>query len=320
MAVLAIFNPISGAGRAKVSAAALAKAAGRHGLEIELLPTEPTPPERWLRPVLESRPPQAMVVIGGDGAVRLAAPEAARVGVPLVHLPAGTENLFAREFRMAPDPDRVFETLLQGRTRRVDLIEVSASGRASETAVLMASFGFDAEVVHDLAAHRSGAITHLSYLRPMLRRIRRLTLPTITATLDGEIVADGVQGMVVVANSRQYASRLDPARRAVMDDGVFDLLVLPCRTVPELLGWLVRTWLGRHLRDPRLLYRQGRRLELELDPASRWQVDGDPPHDREPLSRVDFTLRPGVLNVLEPPGDANTGGRTSKPPESLNGE
>ena len=302
MSVLVIFNPISGAGRARGLAEAAADAARSRGLDVELLPTSPGPADAWLREPIRGR--RALVVVGGDGAVRFAATEAVRAGVPLVHCPAGNENLFASEFGMTAVASEVAETLATGQVRRIDLVRASIEGRDDETVAIMASFGFDAEVVHDLASVRTGTVNNLSYVRPILRRMRAFDPPRISARVDGEPVADGIPGMVVVANSRQYASRLDPARRAVMDDGLIDLVVLPARSVSDLLGWMVRMRFGAHMRDPRLIYRTGRRIELELDPPSVWQADGDPPRASEPTDRIRFDVEPGVLAILEPPRTA----------------
>lgn len=299
MSVLVIFNPISGAGRGRALAEAVSDAATARGLDIELLPTSPGPAEAWLRAPLAGR--DALVVVGGDGAVRLAAPEAARSDVPMVHCPAGNENLFAREFGMRAAGESVARTLLDGVVRRIDLATAEIEGRASEDLVLMASFGLDAEVVHDLSAVRTGSVSNLSYVRPILRQIRSFEPPRVTAVVDGSVVAEDLPGMVVVANSRQYAIRLDPARRARMDDGLLDLVILPCRGTLDLLGWFPRTRLGRHMADSRLVYEQGRRIDLELSRPRRWQVDGDPPHDPEVASRIGFEVVPGALPVLVPP-------------------
>lgn len=307
MSILVIFNPISGAGRGRTLGAAVAEAARRRGLEVELLPTSPGPASGWLRGPLADR--DALVVVGGDGAIRGAAPEAARAGVPIVHCPAGNENLFAREFGMTADPEAVARTLAEGEVRRVDLGWGHIDDRPVEPVVLMASFGFDAEVVHDLASVRTGPVNNLSYLPPMLRRMRAFDPPRITALVDGELVVDGVKGLALVGNSRQYAARVDPARRAVIDDGRLDLVVVPASGVGSMLWWLARTRFGAHLRDPRLVYEVGAVVELRLEPASVWQADGDPPHDPRPVESIRFEVDPGGLPVLQPP--RTSGGRTS---------
>ncbi|MCP4939607.1 MAG: acylglycerol kinase family protein, partial [Phycisphaeraceae bacterium] len=150
MSTLVIYNPISGAGRALQSATNLERAAADAGLEVVLMPTRAEPPAAWLREPLASH--DRLVVVGGDGAVRAAAAEAAHADVPLVHLPAGNENLFAREFEMTDDVDEVVRRLRDGVVQRVDLASAAADGGPAETMVLMASVGFDADVVHDLAS------------------------------------------------------------------------------------------------------------------------------------------------------------------------
>ena len=188
MSVLVIFNPISGAGRARGIAEAVQAAGRERGLDLELLPTSPGfETDRWLREPLEGR--DALVVVGGDGAVRLVAAEAARAGVPLLHCPAGNENLFAREFGMRADPGFVAETLVRGEVRRVDLVRAEVDGRPDETVVLMASFGLDAEAVHDLSATRTGSVNNWTYVGPTLRQWWRFHPGPMSVSVDGTLAA-----------------------------------------------------------------------------------------------------------------------------------
>lgn len=298
MSILVTFNPISGAGRAERLATEIRDAARADGLDLELMQTSRGPADRWLRPALADR--EALVVVGGDGAIRLAAPEAARADVPLVHCPAGNENLFARDFGMTANPGDIVATLRAGRRHRVDLARVEVPGRPPEVVVLMASFGLDAEVVHDLDARRTGGVSNLSYVMPIVRQMLAYRTPVITAQVDGETVAEGMRGFALVANSPQYAGRLDPARGARMDDGLLHLLLFPGGGRFGLTRWLARVGLRRHQRHPDLVRVSGRRVELALAMPRRWQVDGDPPDDADPVDRIAFEIEPGALPVLVP--------------------
>ena len=299
MATLVIFNPISGAGRAHRLAVSLERAAVAAGIEIVLMPTQAEPPERWLRAPLADH--DRLVVVGGDGAVRSAAAEAARADVPLVHLPAGNENLFAREFEMTPDPEEVLRRLRHGEIRRVDLASASADHGPPEVVVLMASVGFDADVVHDLAARRSGPVRHLSYALPAIRSFLRFAPAGFRLTVDDGDVVEMEPSIAMIANARQYARRLDPVARARIDDGRLDLLVLPCPGRRSLLGWMIKILRRRQLEDPRVEYREGRRFVLEFGAPVHWQVDGDPPHHSAAIRRLEVEIRPGALPVLVHP-------------------
>lgn len=299
MSTLVIFNPISGAGRARQLAERLERAAAEAGLDAVLMPTRPEPPEHWLRAPLASH--DRLVVVGGDGAVRAAAAEAAHADVPLIHLPAGNENLFAREFEMTDDVDEVVRRLRDGVVRRIDLASASADGGAAEVLVLMASVGFDADVVHDLASRRRGPVRHLSYLMPALRSFLRFAPATLRFKVDDGDVIEAGGAIAMVANSRQYACRLDPAARARMDDGRLDLVMFPCRGRLSLLGWLLTLLRRRQLEHRRTAYLEGRRFQLDFDKPVYWQLDGDPPHHSASIRTLVIEIEAGVLPVLVHP-------------------
>lgn len=299
MSTLVIYNPISGAGRALRLAEGLERAAAEAGLEAVLMPTRPEPPEHWLRAPLASH--DRLVVVGGDGAVRAAAAEAAHADVPLIHLPAGNENLFAREFEMTDDVDEVVRRLRDGVVRRIDLASASADGGAAETMVLMASVGFDADVVHDLASRRRGPVRHLSYLLPALRSFLRFAPAILRFKVDDGDVIEAGAAIAMVANSRQYACRLDPAARARMDDGRLDVLMLPCKGRLGLVRWMLTIFRRRQLEDPRAIHLMGRRIRLDFDKPVRWQLDGDPPHHSSAIRRLQIVIETGALPVLVHP-------------------
>ncbi len=276
MKVVILFNPISGAGQAAEAGKAAAEALQRRHHEVALTPMRLQPPHEWLDDCLHQA--DALVVVGGDGAVRMAAASAARTQTPLYHLPHGTENLFAREFGMDRSTDTLLKALERHEVRRVDL------GQANQrTFLLMASVGFDADVVHELARRRRGAITHLSYLRPILARIWRWRPAPLQISVDGKRIDQGQSGFVVVGNCRQYGWRLDPAGHASMDDGLLDVVFFPARSRLELIAWAIRCRRRRHLDHRRLIYERGRCVSITCDTPQRYQLDGDPPGLPDPL-------------------------------------
>lgn len=300
MNIVVAYNPVSGMGRSRAASAHLQQRLEAAGHTARRLRTALEPPETWLDPALEAA--DVIVVVGGDGAVRQTARSAARHGTALYQFPGGTENLFAREFHM----DRMIARLITGldrfRTVEADLAEANG-----DPLVLMASIGVDAEVVHDLAAQRGASITHASYLMPMLRQFARWSPPRLTVTVDDRRVVDGRCGMVVVANSRQYAWRFDPAWKASMTDGALDVVFLPISGTASLLGSLAVHVAGQQKRLRRSVYARGRTVRIECDEPAHFQVDGDPPAPvygngavDQRVSELLVQLRPARLRVLLP--------------------
>lgn len=294
MEVAVVFNPVSGKGRARREAEAIAAGLSARGLAPRLVESQRGPAEHWLRP--QVRGARAIVVAGGDGGVRMCAREAADAGVPLWQAPCGTENLVARAFGTSTDPARIANAVAAQRVRPVDLADA-----AGEPCVIMASIGFDAEVVHALASRRSGAISHLSYARPILESLGHWSPPELAWEIDGEREPLG-RGMVVVGNLPDYGVRLNPAAGAVPDDGELDAVFLPAKSAAGLLPWVPLLRVGLHRRHPALRERRGRRIVLLADRPVRLQVDGDPAGDAAGASRIEVSIGPRRLPMLLPAG------------------
>lgn len=305
MAVAIVFNPISGAGRALATAEAISQGLSADGVEVELIPTEPRPAESWLRPKLARA--SHIVVAGGDGAVRLVAPEAARAGRPIWHAPCGTENLFARAFGTSRDARQLGRAIISGQTRRIDLGRVTYAGPDAAAApaehfTLMASVGFDADVVHALSARRKGSISHLSYAVPILELLSRWTPSTLAWTIDGETEHLG-PGLVFVGNMPEYGGRLNPVAGAIADDGLLDAVYLPARRALDLVPWLPLLRTGWHRSHPLLRERRGRIVTVHASPAALVQLDGDPalaPFQGHRVSEMTLATAPCALEVLLP--------------------
>lgn len=323
MKLVVVFNPVSGRGRGPGLARRLSAELGESGdgHEIELVEVGPASERRDLIAVLEGRgepdrstprrtPADGLIVIGGDGTVHSCALAAARTGTPLYHYPTGTENLFAREFGMdrrlvtvRSAIDNLMRHELAGRPMpRIDLAR--CNGRSF---LLMASVGIDANIVHRLCRKRTGRISHLSYLPHIAAELVRPWSRPLTVTVDGVRAVDRRKGMVVVANSRQYAMRVDPARRADMADGKLDVVFFPASHWLLLAMWLLRSRTGRHLVSKKLVYRTGESVRIESHGGEMfYQLDGEAPaaasgeSDRPAMTPMMLSIDPDLVPVMVP--------------------
>ncbi|MGE4198428.1 MAG: diacylglycerol kinase family protein, partial [Phycisphaerales bacterium] len=173
---------------------------------------------------------------------------------------------------------------------------------------LMLSVGPDAAVVHRLAAARTGAIGHWSYLRPILSEMLAPTLRPLTVHADGSRLFHARTGLLVIANSPQYGVRINPAARASISDGLLDIVFFPAESAAELVVWAARARLRSHLRSRRLLYHTAREVTLHCDDgAAPYQLDGEAGrYIDSPSQPLTIRLRPAALKVL----DAATPGAT----------
>lgn len=320
MIITLVVNPKSGRGRAAPVAQQVHAALERAGHEVLI--------ETAARDLRVNTRSQLLVIVGGDGTVHHVAPHAIAAHIPLYQIPMGTENLFARQFGMTRDIDRLVNALARPNIRATDAAYVSHASHqpASSSAViaqqerepaaeigvrdpalptaffLMLSIGPDAGVVHRLAAARVGAIGHWSYLRPILDECLTPALRPLSVEADGSNLFNARPGLLVVANSREYGVRINPASRASISDGLLDLVFFPAASAAELVVWALRSRLGRHTRSRRLIYHTARQFRVTSHaPHTPYQLDGEAGRSVGAAHLgIDISIQPGVLQVLTP--------------------
>lgn len=292
MRILIVFNPVSGGGRASRQAERLRAHLAFRGHECALRTTQPL--ADWSGDTLAAS--DALVVAGGDGAVRLAAPSAMRTGIPIYHLPCGTANLLARRHGMTRDPSTVAQALESGERLATD---VGLAG--DEPFLLMAGVGIDARIVHSLHERRRGGISKLSYVMPSVRESIRWRGERIAVEVDGGEWPLATPGTLLIANSPAYAEGIDPVRTADETDGALDAAWMPAQHAGHVCAWAYACWRRTQSSRRGWTTRRGREIHVAWR-ASRdspkLQLDGDAVP--LPQERIVFTVAPRALTLALP--------------------
>ncbi|WP_217560753.1 diacylglycerol kinase family protein [Paenibacillus sp. GbtcB18] len=197
--------------------------------ELTLVQTkEPGDAERICRERGEET--DLLLVLGGDGTVHECVNGLAPLADPPVVgiLPGGTCNDFSRALYIPQELERAAETLMQGRTRPVDI------GRANDR-YFSNFFGIglitDASV--NINPQLKGTIGKLSYFISTLQTAAsadpfRFTLKHDSGRADGEAV------MLFVANGRFLGTRPLPLAADALYDGVLDVAIIREAGLPLL--------------------------------------------------------------------------------------
>lgn len=286
-------NAASGAGRAKAHSDAIASALNACGHHVRTVDVSAGVEER-LQAALAGA--DLLVVVGGDGTMHRALPSALASGVVVTHAPMGTENLFAREFGMSREPGAIVEAVRAWRTRRVDLGRCNAAPFA-----MCVGAGFDAQVVHGLHARRRGAISKLSYVRPIASAAVRVNAPAWTVIVDGRTLADHVPGQIIISNAKQYAARLNPAPHATVEDGRLDVAMFPFRTGVGLAAWAALARCRLHERSSRFFTATGERIHIHAD-GRPFAVQCDGEAFDAACREMTIEAMPSAMKILTPSG------------------
>ena len=263
-----------------------------------------------------------VVVVGGDGTVRVAARVLAGSNVPLGLVPAGTGNLLAAALGIPRALGRAAAVLATLAPRTIDIgaVTVHPGDRPAspddpgDRFTVACGAGFDAVVMAATSKDAKRRLGIGAYFAAAARLIGDLHTIHFRIDVDGvELETDGIAALVancgdLVPGVLRPRIPLDPA------DGLLELLVLRAggplggiRATFELLA--ARAPDASGVPSGRSLRLRGRRISVMPEPPVALQVDGDP----YPAGWFSASVMPGALRVLAPiaPGAAlrpDTGG------------
>jgi YegS/Rv2252/BmrU family lipid kinase len=233
---------------------------------------------------------RAVVAAGGDGTVGLLA-NRLPPDTPLAILPLGTENLLAKYLEIEPGGQATADCLLAKQQVALDVGQ--ANGRIF---LIMASIGFDAEVVHRMHRTRTGNIKRSSYFRPIWEAISQYRYPQLRILVDGEPMQPAPT-WAFVFNVPRYALNLQIVPEAKADDGLLDLRTFRRGNLFHGLKYLSSVVLRLHRWLQDAAYRQARKIEIDSDEPVPIQLDGDPAGN----TPVTIEVIPQRLRVFAPP-------------------
>lgn len=276
--VLIFANPIAGRGRGAATARRLETALRQAGYAPECVFEKPSTAR------LPDGPVHAALSIGGDGTLRgVVAALTARAGgaggpPPMMVIPSGTANLMGQSLKIDwSDADlerRVVETL-----RGYRLVPRDAAYANGQLFLIVAGAGLDGQIIHELERRRTGPINLLHYAIPSAISFKNWRYPRITVEVDGRHVFGPAPGMAMAGNVKEHGIGFSFLVDAVPDDGLLDVLVLPCRDFFEGIDHLLHALAGKLTEQEGVVFLRGKhcRITTATDSAGGIpvQADGD---------------------------------------------
>ena len=250
---------------------ALLKDAGVHA---ELLVSDQPGQTREIAEGLDQSDWDGVIAVGGDGSlfevINGLLSGSGAVSVPVGQVPVGTGNSFSKDLDIHTVEDAV-ERIVKGQTRKIDLGHFSSEAGDYYFINLLGA-GFVSNVAHRAGKYK--ALGSLSYILGVVEEVIRLQSTAITLTIDGEVIErDGV--FVEICNSRFTGGDMMMAPSAVIDDGLFDVIVLSKVSRGRLLRLLPTIFKGTHVEVPEVEVFRGRKISLQSAKPLALTPDGE---------------------------------------------
>lgn len=269
--IIISLNPHSGAGDRQALVGNLEKCLTLGGFEVEVL-TDLAQVRRRAAELHGVGSLRVVIGAGGDGTLSRLLNELPRE-TPMAVFPLGTENLMAKYLNHCSDPKEFAKLIAAGQTIRLDV------GKANGCLFLiMASCGFDADVVQRLHSKRSGHIRHWSYARPILESIGNYSYPLLEVWVDDR--PEPIRARwAFVFNVPRYAMNLSIVPDANPTDGQLDLCTFREGKLLRGLYYLLAVITRRHRFSQESQFARFQKLRINVKDAGAevpYQLDGDP--------------------------------------------
>lgn len=252
---------------------------------------------------------EVLLVIGGDGAVRIAASHCVGTETAIAIVPAGSGNDTVRSLGIPTGASAAIQVARRGHRRRIDVIEASGSNSSvaapegawqdivvgSVPAALDARIAARSQRVPSLlgpAKYAAAALVEIPQLRPQPYRLHLSGAHDDGRDLEVEALVVAVCNLPIFGGGMQIAPDADP------NDGMLDVVIIEKVGPIAALGLLRGVFTATHAAHPAVRIERCARIDI-AGPELTAYGDGDP------LGPLPLTceVRPASLDVVVPAGN-----------------
>jgi diacylglycerol kinase (ATP) len=274
----------------------------------DLKPFQDGSPTTWVQGLpASSKDADAVVIFGGDGTIHRHLGALVRLGLPVLVVPSGSGNDFARALRLPSMRDslqtwRRFEAG-QARPRAIDLgvIRRAASPENERYFCSVAGCGLDS-----LTARRANQMPrwlrrHGGYalaLLPALFKLPAYSMRITRKDFTGEHRDDKsrLTLLAAFANTQFYGDGMRIAPQADPADGMLDICRIWTMNPFELLSMFPTVYFGQHLLSSKVEYSKAGRVCLETETPLDIYADGE----FVCQTPAEISVAAGALTVIAP--------------------
>jgi len=233
---------------------------------------------------------ETVVAVGGDGTINEVVQGLTNSNTALGIIPCGSGNGFARLIKMPlKDNLKCLEIIKQNRLKKVDI------GKANDEYFLnLAGLGFEAIIAHKFATTKRRG--KLPYFQIGAKEFFNFKKEKYTLTF-----ADGTQKTLaplclVFANGTQYGSNFFIAPKALLDDGLLDMVNIPPTNIFKMLvGFpnFIKDGLSPvHLTKTQKI----KEVEINGKPDFAYHIDGEPRLCKD--GKLKISVIPSALKII----------------------
>lgn len=213
-----------------------------------------------------------VIAAGGDGTINevinglAELPYRPKLGI----IPAGTTNDFARAIEVPRSSiEAACDVICNGYEMPIDIGKVG-----EQYFINIAGGGTLTELTYEVPSKLKTMIGQLAYYAKGIEKLPKIHPVNVRIEYDGKLF-EGEIMLFLVSNTNSVGGFERLAPGALVNDGMFDLLILRKTNLADFVRLASAAVRGDHLNDPSVVYVQANRIKVYVDEVVHLNLDGE---------------------------------------------
>jgi diacylglycerol kinase (ATP) len=292
--IIYLINPISGTREKTKLTSLVRQRTEAAAIPFDILPTVASGDYDFVRTRIKEDKVTDIVICGGDGTVNQVVQSLASTKVQFGIIPLGSGNGLAFAAGIPKAGEKALEIIFSGQPKPTDAFMVN-----DRFACMLCGLGLDAAVAHQFAVSpKRGLGTYASLTTKHFFSAKAYPFHISANKLEFETEAF----FISIANSNQFGNNFTIAPRAILSDGLLDVVIVKKIAKPLLLLTVMKQVLAgqlkkieNSLRSP-VIYFQTEELKIRNILNAPMHIDGEPCESPDDLS---IKVIPSFFNLIQ---------------------
>jgi diacylglycerol kinase (ATP) len=293
--IIYIINPIAGTRTKKDLQQFIQEKTKEKKILYYIFPSVASGDYSFLQSIIREERITDVVIAGGDGTVSQVVSSLMKEDVNFGIIPCGSGNGLALAAKISKQPARALDNIFNGKPSAIDGFYVNR-----QFACMLCGIGFDAKVAHEFAQQpKRGLKTYASLVSKNF-----FSISPYQFTIESNGMEFSTEAFFIsIANSNQFGNNFTIAPKALLADGLLDIVIVKKAAKPVLLYNLIKQIFAGKLQtvetslDLPVIYFQTKKIVIKNSSNAPLHIDGDPAETPEELK---IEIRKKCFRLIQP--------------------
>jgi len=293
--IIYIINPISGT-RSKSNLREIVESKTKEKkISYQIFPSVANGDYSFLSSVIKEEEITDVVIAGGDGTVSQVVGSLMNEKVDFGIIPCGSGNGLALAAKIPKQAEKALEIIFTGKAALTDGFFVNKT-----FACMLCGVGFDGKVAHEFSKQQTRGLS--TYAKLVSKNFFSAAPYNFSIESNG-LNFETEAFFISIANSNQFGNNFTIAPKALLADGLLDIVIAKKTAKPLLLFNLVKQILTGKVQDIKnsldypVIYFQTDKIKIENMNKAPMHIDGDP---AETSQSIQVEIKKKCFKLIQP--------------------